>query len=199
MKMKSFFRKKAPWIMICILLLAMVSLFGCNGKSADKLSGSANEVLTKLKEDTEKTGENILPVSEGVAINAETAQNKLGLTESEYADYVSEAYGFTALINTNAFELTMVKCKDTGAAAQVKKLISAGYDAKKWVCVYPEQSYVIDSGCYVLLYVGQENAGNVVEDKFKELAGSDIGAKDIFFKSADMADNGDAEGGITIG
>ena len=104
----------------------------------------------------------------------ELSQNTVGLSEADYTKYVSEASQTMGAIMTAAHQIVLVKAVDAAAAAQVKKLISGpgGYDAKKWICVFPQTAIVIDSGVYVLLVASSREVADTAANVFKELAGS---------------------------
>jgi len=127
-------------------------------------------------------------------ITAEKAQYVLGLTEAQFEEYVESAYEAAAAIATFAQSNVVVKCKDSAAAVQVKKLIAAGFDSNKWICVFPEQSIVVESGSYVLLAVGTAETTNALAEAFKSLSDGNTGNPDVFFTF-----DGEAGGDIDFG
>jgi hypothetical protein len=64
----------------------------------------------------------------------------------------------------------------------VKRLIAAGFDSGKWICVRPERSAVLESGNYVLLAVGGAESVEALLESFRALAGGTAGEANIFFQ-----------------
>ena len=114
-------------------------------------------------------------------VTAENAQHVLGLTEAQFAENVESAYEAAAAISTFAQSNVLVKCKSAAAAAEVKKSIAAGFDSNKWICVFPKQSVVVESGSYVLLAVGEAETTDALVEAFKTLSGGNMGSPDVFF------------------
>jgi len=179
-------------VAVAALLLALAA---CGAPSAeDTLTGTAEEILLQLKEAPGVE----LSMTMDSPITAEIAHYVLGLTEAQFEQYVDSAYEAAAAISTFAQSNVVVKCKDIAAAAEVKKLIAAGYDSHKWICVFPEQSVVVESGSYVLLSVGSAGLTNAFVEAFKTLSGDNIGTPDVFFTFADGGEPNGGEGGGLI-
>jgi hypothetical protein len=96
---------------------------------------------------------------------------------------VDSACESAAAITTFAQSTAVVKCKSVAAAAEVKKLVAAGFDSHKWICVFPEQSVVVESGSYVLLAVGKAQATDALVEAFKAISEGNTGSPDVFFTS----------------
>ena len=154
----------------------------------DTLTGPPEEVLAQLKEASSVE----LPMSFDSEVTADKAQNTLGLTEAQFGEYVESAYESAAAISTFAQSNVLVKCKDIAAAAEVKKLVAAGFDSHQWVCVLPDQSVVVESGSYVLLAVGAAETTNALVEAFKSISGGNTGSPDVFF-TFDAEAGGDIE------
>lgn len=114
-------------------------------------------------------------------VTAENCQSYLGLTPEQLAEYAEEASASPAAMNVSAHLMALVKCKDAAAAAEVKKLVAEGFDAGRWVCVFPDQAFVVDAGAYVLLVATYDEIAAPVQDAFLEMAGADAGEVDTFF------------------
>lgn len=175
---------------IILSLLTLASLIGCNSKTsqpsqppADTIEGTAEEVLVRLQEETNKLlpSDKPLPKSFEDQVTAENCQGTLGISPEDFAEYVEEAYSASAAIMTIAHEVALVKCKDAAAAGEVKALIAAGFDSGKWICVHPKQSAVVDSGSFVLLAVSEAETVDALIEAFSGLAGGNVGEADIFY------------------
>jgi len=177
---------------LCIAaVFALLTAFAsCNttpgGK--DTLTGTPEEIMAQLKATVN------LGMTLDDAVTADKAQYVLGLTEAQFADYVESAWEAAAAIATFAQSNVVVKCGDAAAATQVKKLIAEGFDSHKWICVFPEQSVVVESGSYVLLAVGTVETTNALVEAFKSLSGGNTGSPDVFFTF-----DGESGGGIEFG
>ena len=164
----------------------------------DTLTGTPAEVFTQLKD----TAALELGMTMDNDVTAENSQYILGLTPEQFGQYVEAAYESTAAIATFAQSNAVIKCKDAAAAAEVKKLIAAGFDSAKWICVFPEQSLVVESGSYVLLAVGKAETGNALVEALGTLSGNNTGASEVFYTSisggADTIGPGGMAGGIEL-
>jgi hypothetical protein len=169
-----------------MLLLGACSGGGQNGaaEQRDTLAGSLPEILAAVLDganaalgDTDQLG-----ASFEDEVTADSCQGMLGLTPEEFEQYVEGAYASNAAIITFAHEVALIKCKDFDAAAEVKRLAAAGFDSGKWICVSPDQGYVIDSGSYVLLVATSTKGADAIRQSFEEAAGGNVGEADVFFE-----------------
>lgn len=137
-----------------------------------------------------------MPASYISEVTAETSLYAIGLSQSDFDEYVSSASVSTALIGSFAHEISLIQAKDAVAAAAIKKLVAAdgGYDSRKWICVFPEVSCVIESGSYVLLAASRADVVDAVVGAFTDAAGS-VGERDVFFTS----EAAPGEGGLAPG
>jgi len=181
----------------CILIiLAMVSsLYACAGQTgSSNLSGSALDVLTKLDEDLKQTGIEMPMTLPPMEVTSEMAKNDIGLSSSDFDRLVVSAASSLAAIGTFAHQIAVIQANDARAATEVKNLISGsdGYDAQKWICVWPERVSVVESGAYVLLVAANADVVNAAVEAFKNEAGS-IGTIVTFFEH-----EGGMEGGVEL-
>jgi hypothetical protein len=176
--------KKYAAFCLCLLLLAASA--GCAAKApavSDTLSGSPAEIMESLRSgaDALLSNEDKLPMSFDSPVDGETCQDRLGLTPEQLEQYVEDGVVLTAAIITHAHELALVKCKDAASAVEVKKLIADGFDSGKWICVFPEESFVMDSGSYVLLAATTAAAADALRQSFASLAGELVGEAKVFY------------------
>ena len=180
--------KKLLCLAAAAALLLSVAACGANG-GKDTLTGSPEELLARLKEAV--TVE--LPMSFDSEVTAESAQSALGLTEAQFAEFVESAYESQAAITTIAQSTVLIKCKSVADASEVKKLIAGGYDSRKWICVFPQQSVVVESGSYVLLAVGKVEATDALVEAFRSISEGNTGSPDVFFTSEGEPEGGDGD------
>ncbi|MDR1564368.1 MAG: hypothetical protein LBS74_05365 [Oscillospiraceae bacterium] len=188
-------------ILSIVFVLCFV-LAGCAKKPQEsKLSGTLPDILTAIKNEanTALGGDAALPQTFDDPITAETCQDKLGLTPEEFTEYVKEAYVQNAAISSIAHQAALVKCKDAASASKAKGLIAKGFNSGKWICVRPEQSFVVDSGEYVYLVASSNEKADALFNAFKKLA-VNVGERNNFytFTETDLIPDG-GDGGITLG
>lgn len=114
-------------------------------------------------------------------ITAETCESYLGLTAQQFEDYVTEAFANSAAISSVASLTAVIQCKSADDAKTVKGLIAAGFDTSRWVCVFPQQCFVVEFGEYVLLSAGTIEAAQALELAVADYAGDTAGETDVFY------------------
>ena len=167
------------------------------------LTGAPEDILGKLMDDL-KAGEVEMPMCiPPMKVDPEMSQNTIGLSEADFEKYVADCAYTMAAIGTFAHQMIVIQAKDAGAAGDVKKIVSGdnGYDAKKWICVFPEKAVAVESGVYVLIVAASAEVADSAVEAFKDAAGS-IGEVNTFWEfSGDGGEGGavGAPGGLTLG
>lgn len=116
---------------------------------------------------------------------ADASQYTIGLSTADFGKLVVSAATTQPMIGTFAHQFVVIEAVDAKSAVEVRKLIagSGGYDAAKWICVFPDKAVAVDCGVYVLLAASStEGCDNIVE-ALKSRAGS-IGEVDEFYERA---------------
>jgi len=162
--------------MPAILLLAFAAC-GTAPIMKDTLTGTPEEVLTQVMEASRAD----LAMTIGSDITAKSAQRALGLTGTQFIEFVDCAYEAAPVLTTIAQGNAIVKCKSAVAAVKVKNLIATGYDCDQWAGAVPEKAVVVESGSYVLLAVGATEATDAFVRAFKSVSGGNTGEPDLFF------------------
>jgi|GEM_PF-4273268 len=164
--------------------------------SAVSLTGNPKEVLEKLVADTKEKIEadgGFYYMTMTTEITADTSVGFIGFSADNYNKYVTAAFSSKAAIGSQAHEIILIKCKDADSAKEVKSLIKrdpdpdqkdGGYASKKWICVSPEESAVVDSGDYVLIAASTVAIVDATIDVFKSEMG-DVGEVDVFYESTE--------------
>ena len=169
--------------LLATAMILLVALAACGKPDAGNLSGSAPDVMTQLLAETAAAlPANDVPKTEEVALTADMAA-QVGLTAAQFTDLVVDGTISRAMIMTVPHEMVVILAKDVSAATQLKAAIAAKYDPKKWICVFPEQASVVESGAYVLLVAGTKAYAMAATDSFAKLAGS-VGTINTFFTGA---------------
>ena len=175
--------KKNLLLSLFLVLILAVTIPGCSSGTEDTLSGATEDILASIlsNADSQLAGENKLPNSFIDPVTADKAGNMLGLSPSQFNSDVAEAYVSVAAIITHAHQVALIKCNDAAAAARVKAAVAAGFDSNKWVCAHPDQSFVIDSGSYVLLVAAKNVQAEKLLEAFTSLAGK-TGSVNVFYR-----------------
>ena len=118
-------------------------------------------------------------------VTPDLSQNTIGLSEADFGRLVTSAAYNMAGIGTFAHQMIMIQAKDDKAAVEVKRIVSGdgGYDAAKWICVFPEKAIAVESGSYVLLVASYAEVADAAVENFRETAGS-IGDVNVFYEFA---------------
>lgn len=192
-------RRKICALALAMLLISMFAFAGCGGSQGGSggsnaqtefLTGSAEEILSQIMENaTEDLGEeNPMPMTFTDPISSDSSQGMLGITSEAFDQYVDEAASATGALITTAFQAAVVKCKDPVTADEAKTVIADNFDSFKWICVFPEQSLVMNAGSYVLLAVGTVAETDAISRAFDEAAGGNASEANVFFRQADHVD-----------
>ena len=171
---------------LALVLVLAFAFSGCKpGETppVDTLSGGAEHVLKGVLSGANNLlgQENALRMSFESQITDVDSENSLGLTADEFSLYAEEAYVSTAAIMTHAHQIAIVKCKDASSAAEVKKLIASGFNTEKWICVFPEQCFVVESGSYVLMAATYTDSAEAIKESFSTLANGNVGSMNVFY------------------
>ncbi|MDR1210041.1 MAG: DUF4358 domain-containing protein [Clostridiales bacterium] len=149
-------------------------LGGTSAEALDALLAKAKEMLAEPDQ---------MPASLPGAVTGENSKSALGVEPEDFDRLVEDAAAATAMITTFAHEIAVVKAKDASAAQELKSLIAQGFDYAKWICAYPEECVVVESGRYVMLAASKFAAAEISVEAFQKIAG-EAGEKNIFYIDA---------------
>ena len=189
--------------MVLIFSLSACAGQGANGPGSGNtnLTGSAVDILGKLDESLKQTGIQMPMTLPPMEVQSDMAHNDVGLSSADFDRLVTSAASSLAAIGTFAHQIVLIQANDAAAASQIKNLISGagGYDAQKWICVWPEKAVVVESGAYILLAAAHADVVDAAVEAFKNEAGS-IGTVVTFYEHDGSADVPPAGGApITLG
>jgi len=156
---------------------------GAGSVPVSSLSGTAIEVLTKLDDDLKQKGIEMPMTLPPTEVSSDMSQNDIGLSSGDFSRLVSSAASSLAAIGTFAHQIAVIQANDAAAATEIKNLISGsgGYDAQKWICVWPDKVIVVESGAYVLLAAANTDVVDAAVEAFRTEAGT-IGTVITFFE-----------------
>ena len=154
------------------------------------MSGSPDALLEKLVADTTdivKAADGFMYISFISDVTPELMQNAAGISEADYNAYLVAVASSMAGIGSQAHQIILYQAKSAEAALEVKKIVAGkvngkdGYDSMKWICAWPEQSVVVESGEYVLLVASRVDIAEAAVSVFLQMGGN-IGEPDIFYE-----------------
>jgi hypothetical protein len=156
------------------------------GSNQTNLTGSAEEVLEQVLSGITDAGiETPMPLPP-TAVTADMSQFQIGLSEEGLNRLVESASFSVAAIGTFAHTIVIIQANDSASATEVKNLVSGdgGFDAHKWICVWPEKALAVESGSYVLLVASTNDIADAALNAFEAAAGG-IGSVNVFWEFAD--------------
>lgn len=190
--------KRITGIILCAAIMIMVAACGggSGGTVQTNLTGSAEDVLEQVLAGVTESGVETPPPLPPTAVNADSSEFAIGLSAADFGRLVESASFSMAAIGTFAHQIIVIEAKDPAAAVEVKALVSSdgGYDAQKWVCVFPDRVIAVDSGKYVLIAASSNDTVSAAENAFKSAAGN-IGTVNTFWEFAGGDEPGDFGGG----
>ena len=162
---------------------------GASEGNGSLLSGTPKEILEKLIEDIAAAGIETPMCVPPMPVAPDMSQNTIGLPEEDFNRYVSDCAYTMAAIGTFAHQVIVIEASGEQAAAEIKRIAAGdnGYDAKKWICVFPEKAVAVESGVYVLIIASTADVVDAAVEAFVAAAGS-AGAVDTFWEFAGDAD-----------
>jgi len=167
--------------------------------SSSNLTGSAMDVLTNLDESLKQSGVEMPMTLPPTAVTSEMSQNDVGLSAADFDRLVNSASSSLAAIGTFAHQIVIIQANSASAATEIKGLVSGanGYDAQKWICVWPEKVIVVESGEYVLIAAAKANVVDAAVAEFTAAAGT-IGTVVTIFEHDGAMEAPPADGGALI-
>lgn len=148
----------------------------------DGLSGPLADTLKALADTVRKSMDgNGPPMTFETAADESNCTYLLGLTAEQMTSYVEEASISESMFGFG-YQLALVRCKDDSSAWEVKKRIAAGYDPGRWVCVSPEECFVLESGRYVLMGAGAADVCTALREAFGAVTTDSVGETDRFYQ-----------------
>ena len=169
--------------------------------SNSNLSGSAMDVLTNLDEALKQAGVEMPMTLPPTAVTSGMSQNDVGLSSADFDRLVNSASSSMAAIGTFAHQIIIIQANSASAATEIKGLVSGanGYDAQKWICVWPEKVIVVESGEYVLIAAAKADVVDAAVAEFRAEAGTIGTVVTIFEHDGTVVDAPAGGGAIALG
>ena len=192
--------KKSLTVILSLILIAML-VAGCSNKDSGEdvtsgavqdqeqaaqesaLTGTTNDILLQLLDDAEASfgGDHPIPSTFIDPVSSLSAPGTLGMNPDDFVSLTEEATVAIGAMSAIAFQVVVVKAKNSSDAETVSSMIQKGFDSGKWISVFPEQSFTMVSGSYVLLAVGSIEQTEAIAAAFKDAAGGVATDPNVFY------------------
>lgn len=161
-------------ISLLLVLVLVVSMAACGGKSAAKtpLAGTMEENALKVME--------IAPVEfmgGCIPVDLSDADAVWYFTGLSSADKVTDVAVYESMMGSQAFSLILARVVDAGDAEAVAKEMTDNIDTRKWICVGADEKIVAGYGDTVMLIMLDSQLGLRAQsyvDAFKSVCGGDL-------------------------
>ncbi len=120
---------------LIVIFTIILVITGCNRETAN-VSGSLNEIITKLYQDIE---EDKMPVVENQEITADNMEHYLGSSDIEY----KEGLASEPIIGSIAHSIILLRARDGQNIEDLKTKLKESINPRKWICVWVEDEDVI--------------------------------------------------------
>ena len=172
-------RKKISLLSLVLALTVLLAACGApaaNTPVTEVFTASSAEVLDEL---LDTMALEMMNFSDPVT--GETATGLLGLSAADFDKYVIDATSSIAAIMTHAHQISAIACNNPEDAKTVKDLVAKGFDAGRWICVFPEECFVVEVGSYVFLVASTGENAAAAREALQTLAGDAAGEYNVFF------------------
>ncbi|MDR2599676.1 MAG: hypothetical protein LBC73_05315 [Oscillospiraceae bacterium] len=196
--------KKIICTVLCILMIAtLVACAGTGGGGASQtdLTGTTDGILLEIVDGIALAGVETPFVMPPLMVHPESSEFDIGLSTDDFNRLVFDAYTSLAAISTFAHQISVIKANSAADATEIMNIISSngGFDANKWVCVWPQNASVIRSGEYVLLAASRNDIVDAAINTFTTLAGAgNVSSVNRFWQHEGGEWDGGDDGGIGI-
>jgi len=112
-------------------------------------------------------------------IKPEMINSMTGLTTEQYLQYCKGNFYSTGM-SAVAHLVVMIECNDADSALAVKDIVAANFDTGRWVCVFPDQSFVVESGNFVFLVSTKSQFIEPLTNAFSAHFDGQIGEINVF-------------------
>jgi len=172
------------------------------GNDQSNLTGASEEILQEILDSIAQAGVETPMALPPMAPVPDLTQYDIGLSEADFNRLAVSAASSVAAIGTFAHQIIIIEAKSPAMASEIKSLVSGdnGYDAKKWICVFPDVVIAVESGSYVLVAASTNEIVTAALNAFESVAGN-IGTVVTFwdFANEDIdLDGGFGGGGLEL-
>ena len=194
--------KKIFAVIFAALMIAALFLGACEKKEEEvgEDIDTKAAVQTIMENARAAAGEGaFIPMTLDLEVTADNCQAYSGLSPEDFGEYVMEGYSMVAALNSQAFDLALIKCKDYASAKEVKKLIATGFNPAERICAISEVAFVVDSGRFVLLGGVAADTAEAFQKAFADQFDTAAGEVNTFFERGETdIDNGGFGGGLIL-
>ncbi|MCL2546348.1 MAG: hypothetical protein FWE06_04035 [Oscillospiraceae bacterium] len=126
-------------------------------------------------------------------------ENQLGITMTQFENDVVNVSHALSMIATLPQEAFLFETENAADAARLAGALASGFDPRKWICVSPDWSMVMQAGNYVLLASGKAGQRDALAAAFNETLGVNVTANVFFEWDGEVWWDEDPDGGFGFG
>jgi len=147
---------------------------GNDTNPGSNLDGTSEEILQQILDAISAAGVETPMALPPLAPAPDLVQYDIGLSEADFNRLAVSAASSVAAIGTFAHQIIIIEAKSPAMASEIKTLVSGdnGYDAKKWICVFPDLVIAVESGNYVLVAASTNEIVGAAKNAFEGVAGN---------------------------
>lgn len=142
-------------------------------KKNENLEGSLEDILSKIYDTADVTDDfkKYMLEGEGLLVNEINAENCAYHLGKEGIEF-EKAIASVPMMSTSAYELDLVRVKESADIEKIKTEIKENVDPRKWICVGvdPENVIVDNIGDVIIVILSKDN-GKALHDAFLALKG----------------------------
>ena len=194
--MKKFFA-----VVFAVLMISALVLAACEKKEEEvgediDTKASVQAIMESAKAAAPEGA--FIPMTLDLELTADNCMGYTGLSPEDFDQYVMEGYSMVAALNSQAFDLALIKCKDYASAKEVKKLIAAGFNPAERICAISEVAFVVESGRFVLLGGVAADTAGAFQKAFSDQFDTASGEVNTFFERGETDIDEGGFGGALI-
>lgn len=130
-------------------------------------------------------------------ITAETSETYVGLTSEEFTANIEEGVFYESMMMPANQSYCLLKVKDGVNTEDIMQKVFAKANPVKWICMSADRVLVMGDDSYVFLAMGPVETCDLLEEKFKALAGDDVKESlDKVLTEENMGGEGEVPGGM---
>ena len=170
-------KKKQNILVIALILLAVIS-FGIiilvSGKENTSSLETTKDII-KMISIINKDNKNVLPELETMKIDVKNIDEVTSDTGVTANDVIESIVVSGPLVTSQAYQVAVVKVKDTADVEKIKQEMLDNIDMGRWICVSAEQLYITNSGNVIFSVMTDKDIAKAVYDDFKKYVNNEIG------------------------
>ena len=169
--------KKQNILIIGLILLAVISfiIFILVSGSGDKGSVDTPKDINDIINTINKNNKDVLPELETMKVDIKNIDEVTSYTGLKTNDGIESIVVSAPLITAQAYQVAVVKVKDSADVEKIKQEMLDNIDMRRWICVSAEQLYITNSGNVIFSVMADKDVAKAVYNDFKKYVNNNIG------------------------